>query len=300
MKLATFVLSFFLTSVFYSFANAAVSQWTDFTLDNGHVFFPVNIEGIPTRVMLDSGAQITSINKAFIGKHQLELNRGSKVNVKGVYDVETRNAYNNVAVEIFGLPIELDGLVEGNLGHHSNGMLLGAGFFSNFIVQLDYPNKKMRLLTRDVVDMREMANVKAVTQKGSGMPIAQIEINGKPMWLRVDTGNAGSVLIDRSSASKAGLLENVEGANASFGANSMGVNEYATAETVRFGPYQISDVQIRFPAKGQKTHLESQFEQTGSRIGGKRVVGLIGYDLLKDFIVTLDYKRGKLHVAVPQ
>ena len=65
MKLATFVLSFFLTSVFYSFANAAVSQWTDFTLDNGHVFFPVNIEGIPTRVMLDSGAQINSINKAW-------------------------------------------------------------------------------------------------------------------------------------------------------------------------------------------------------------------------------------------
>ena len=133
MKLATFVLSFFLTSVFYSFANAAVSQWTDFTLDNGHVFFPVNIEGIPTRVMLDSGAQINSINKAFIGKHQLELNRGSKVNVKGVYDVETRNAYNNVAVEIFGLPIELDGLVEGNLGHHSNGMLLGAGFFPTLL-----------------------------------------------------------------------------------------------------------------------------------------------------------------------
>ena len=133
MKLATFVLSFFLTSVFYSFANAAVSQWTDFTLDNGHVFFPVNIEGIPTRVMLDSGAQINSINKAFIGKHQLELNRGSKVNVKGVYDVETRNAYNNVAVEIFGLPIELDGLVEGNLGHHSNGMLLGPGFFPTLL-----------------------------------------------------------------------------------------------------------------------------------------------------------------------
>ena len=46
--------------------------------------------------------------------------------------------------------------------------------------------------------------------------------------------------------------------------------------------------------------LESQYERTGSRIGGKRVVGLIGYDLLKDFVVTLDYRYGKLHIALPQ
>lgn len=62
------------------------------------------------------------------------MNRGSKVNVKGVYDVEIRNVYNNVVVEIFGLFIELDGLVEGNLGYYLNGMFLGVGFFFNFIV----------------------------------------------------------------------------------------------------------------------------------------------------------------------
>lgn len=36
----------------------------------------------------------------------------------------------------------------------------------------------------------------------------------------------------------------------------------------------------------------------GSCIGGKCVVGFIGYDFLKDFIVILDYKRGKLYVVV--
>lgn len=288
----------FLLSAFNAFS--AVTQWADFTLDNGHVFLPVTIEGIESRVMLDSGAQINSINRAFIRKHDLELDKGRTVNVQGVFDVERRTAYNNVNVDIFGTSFELDSLVEINLGHHSNGMLLGAGFFNNFIVQLDYPQRKIRLVTRDAVDMSEVANVPATTQRGTGMPIAQIEINGVSLWLRIDTGNAGTILIDRRAASRAGLVEKVEGASTSFGANSSGVNEFATSDVVKFGPFEISDVKVSFPAEGQAAHLESQYERTGSRIGGKRVVGLIGYDLLKDFIVTLDYRYGKLHIDLPQ
>jgi predicted aspartyl protease len=297
MKRFSFFIFFLLSSCQ---AFGAVTQWADFTLDNGHVFLPVKIDGIESRVMLDSGAQINSINRAFIRKHDLEFSKGRPVNVKGVYGVEKRTAYNNVDVEIFGTTFELDSLVEINLGHHSNGMLLGAGFFNSFVVQLDYPKRKIRLVTRDSVDMAEVANVPATTQKGSGMPIAQIEINGVPLWLRIDTGNAGTILVARRAASKAGLLEKVEGTSMSFGANSSGVNEFATSDLVKFGPFEISDVKVSFPAEGQTTNLESQYERTGSRIGGKRVVGLIGYDLLKDFLVTLDYRYGKLHIDLPQ
>ena len=278
----------------------AATQWVDFTLDNGHVFLPVTIDGIDSRVMLDSGAQINSINRAFVRKHDLGFDKGRPVNVKGVYGVEKRKAYNNVDVEIFGTTFKLDSLVETNLGHHSNGMLLGAGFFNSFVVQLDYPHRKIRLVTRDSVNMKEVANVPATTQQGTGMPIAQVEINGVPLWLRIDTGNAGTILINRRAASKADLLEKVEGTSTSFGANSSGVNEFATSDMVKFGPFEISNVKVSFPAEGQTTNLESQYKRTGSRIGGKRVVGLIGYDLLKDFVVTLDYRYGRLHINVPQ
>ncbi|CAB9493389.1 aspartyl protease family protein [Alteromonas macleodii] len=278
----------------------AATQWVDFTLDNGHVFLPVTIDGIESRVMLDSGAQINSINRAFVRKHDLAFDKGRPVNVKGVYGVEKRKAYNNVDVKIFGTTFKLDSLVETNLGHHSNGMLLGAGFFNSFVVQLDYPHRKIRLVTRDSVNMKEVANVPATTQQGTGMPIAQVEINGVPLWLRIDTGNAGTILINRRAASKADLLEKVEGTSTSFGANSSGVNEFATSDMVKFGPFEISNVKVSFPAEGQTTNLESQYKRTGSRIGGKRVVGLIGYDLLKDFVVTLDYRYGRLHINVPQ
>ncbi|MDY6976358.1 MAG: aspartyl protease family protein [Pseudomonadota bacterium] len=282
------------------FCRAAATHWTDFTLDRGHVFLPVTIEGIESRVMLDSGAQINSINKAFIGKHDLELDGGRAVKIQGVYKIEKRSTFNNVKVNIFGSDFELDSLVEGNLGHHSNGLLLGASFFQNFIVQLDYPNKKMRLITRDSVNMYDVANVRTVVQQGSGMPIAQIEINGKAHWLLIDTGNSGSLFVDRKVASRVGLLDKVEATSESYGVNGSGVNEFATADTVKFGPYEISDVKVSFPTEGQKTHIESQYKELGSRLGGKKVVGLIGYDLLKDFIVTLEYSTAKMHIGLPE
>lgn len=281
-------------------SHAAATHWTDFILDRGHVFLPVTIEGIESRVMLDSGAQVNSINKAFIGKNDLELDSGRAINIQGVYKIEKRSTFNNVKVNIFGSEFELDNLVEGNLGHHSNGLLLGSGFFQNFIVQLDYPNQKIRLLTRDSVNMHDVANVRTVVQQGSGMPIAQIEINGKTVWLLIDTGNAGSIFVDRKVASRAGLLDNIEGVSESFGANGFGANEFATADTVKFGPFEVSNVKVSFPAEGQKTHIESQYKELGSRLGGKKVVGLIGYDLLKDFVVTLEYSTAKMHIGLPE
>ena len=88
-----------LSFLFLSFKSfSAVTVWTDFILDNGHIFLPVSIEGIESRAMLDSGAQINSINRAFVGKHNLSLDSARSVNIKGVYGVEKRRAYNNVKV----------------------------------------------------------------------------------------------------------------------------------------------------------------------------------------------------------
>lgn len=70
----------------------------------------------------------------FIGKYNLDFDKGCFVIVKGVYDVERWNVYNNVNVEIFGSDFELDFFVEFSLGYYFNGMLLGVGFFNNFIV----------------------------------------------------------------------------------------------------------------------------------------------------------------------
>ncbi|MGQ8365371.1 aspartyl protease family protein [Glaciecola sp. 1036] len=280
--------------------NAAATKWVDFTLHNGHIYIPVTIEGIESHAILDSGAQLHGINKAFVGKNELELSKGPKIRVQGVHEVMKRTSYNQLKIELFGTEFLLDKVVESSLGHHSTGLLLGSGFFQPFIVQLDYPNKKIRILTRDTVDMDKVSNVNSTADRQRGMPIAEVLVNEKPFWFLVDTGSSGSILMERRYASQAGLLENIEGSTSSRGVNGFGTQDFATADVVGFGPYDIRDVKVRFPSEGEKTYLESQYSSTKSRIKGKKVVGIIGYDLFQHFIITLEYKEGRVHIALPK
>lgn len=278
---------------------AAASEWVDFTLHNGHIYLPMTIEGIETHALLDSGSQVHAINKAFVNKNDLDLPTGARVRVQGVHDVEERTKYNNVPVKLLGSEFELDNVIEINIGHHSNGMLLGAPFFYPFIIQIDYPEKKIRLLTRDSVDMYETANVKSLVNRENGMPIAEIKINGKTFWFLVDTGSNIGIFMERRFAAQVGLTDKVESSRSSSGANGSGVQEFANANTVQFGPFEIADVKVSFPAPGETTNLESQFSKTGSRIKGKRIVGIVGYELLQYFLLTMEYKTGKIHAYLP-
>lgn len=278
---------------------AAVSEWVDFTLHNGHVYLPVTVEGIETHVLLDSGSQVHALNKAFVDKNELKLATGAKMRIQGVHDTEDRTTYNNVNVNLFGSSFELDKVVEFNLGHHSSGMLLGAPFFYPFIIQINYPEKKMRLLTRDSVDMNKASNVKSMDNRENGMPIAEIAINGKSFWFLVDTGSSSSIFMERRFASQAGLLESIESSTTSSGVNGTGIQDVANASVVQFGPFEITDVKVSFPAEGETANLESQFSTTASRIKGKRIAGILGFGLFQHFLLTMDYKTGKIHVSLP-
>ncbi|TWX74217.1 aspartyl protease family protein [Colwellia sp. C1TZA3] len=132
----------------------------ELVLVNGHVKIPVAVSGIDGYAILDTGAQINSINSAFMQKNGLGFNTGKKIKLQGVYGTKTRKNYNNVLVNLLGTEFLLDNVVESFIGHHSDQLLLGAGFFSNFVVQLDYPKRKIRLITHDLIDMQKLANVK--------------------------------------------------------------------------------------------------------------------------------------------
>lgn len=283
-------------------AIAGVTPWIDFSLENGHVKIPATVAGINSKVILDTGAQLNGLNPRFINKHQLSFDKGAKTKVKGVYGIEDKTTYNNVPVELFGINTEIDDAVALNLGPHNNAMLFGAGFFRQFVMQLDYPNNKMRLITHDAINLNKLENIKVTKQKGTGLPIVKVELaNEKSIWLLLDTGNNGGMVIERKVARSLGWLDNFERESGI----SSGVNRSATTESFRipwlkFGPFEMEHVLVSIPAAGEKTNLENQYETTGTRIKGKKVQGLIGYDVLQHFLITIDYKNGHAHIGLPE
>lgn len=281
---------------------AGVTDWIDFNLEGGHVKIPVTIAGIDTYAILDTGAQMNGINKAFIAKHELILDKGNKIKIHGVFGTEDRTVFKNVPVSFFGFESKFSEMVELNLGYHTNGLLLGSGFFDKFVIQLDYPNKKMRLTTQDSIDVAQFQNIEVQSQKGTGLPIVKIGLqHDKHLWLFLDTGNSGGIVVERKVANRLGWLEEIEKESGlSMGANSIVQTESFRVPQVQFGPFELENVLVTIPAEGQVSNLENQFQKGGSRIKGRRVQGLIGYDVLKHFLITIDYKGGLAHIGLPE
>lgn len=74
-------------------------------------------------------------------------------------------------------------------------LLSGASFFYSAIIQIDYPNSRLRRLSKKSVDLRKQTNVPMKRARGSVFPATEVESEGENVWLIFDTGNAGGVKV---------------------------------------------------------------------------------------------------------
>ncbi|WP_394201471.1 aspartyl protease family protein [Shewanella waksmanii] len=292
----------FVVSVSFPCATFAVTNWVDFELINGHINLPVSIAGIEGKAILDSGAQINAINTSFINRHNLSFKKSGKVNVQGVYGTQQHQMYSDVMATLFGAEIELDKLASMRIGHHETQLILGASLMQRFIFQIDYPNSRLRLFERDNLDMTQFENIDMQINRSDGQPIVKVELNGqKSAWLVMDTGNNGGLFLKRSMADGLGWLEDYATISGeSRGVNKSGLVEHFQLPEVKFGPYVVENVASTVPAKGQKELVSGQDRRTLSRFKGKNIKGLLGYDVLKHFVLTIDYQAGRMHVGLPE
>jgi Aspartyl protease/gag-polyprotein putative aspartyl protease len=279
---------------------AEVTEWVDITLEHGHIKVPVTVNGVEGTALLDTGSQTNAINERFAEKHKDNLIQGRKFIISGAYGTEKKTSYNNVPITLFGADFKVDSVVPLKIG--SSLFLLGSGFFSNFIFQFDYPNNRMRLITRDSMNLRELQNIKMKVIKQGSWPIVILDLdNKKKVHLIMDTGSNGGLLIKRSIAEDLGWLEK----HPSISVKSRGVNTTSMIDrfnipSLKFGPFVLENVITSVPSEGEKFNIDFFQRQRSSRFNVKSIQGIIGYDILKHFVLTLDYKKGYMHVGLPE
>ncbi|MDX1391868.1 MAG: aspartyl protease family protein [Rheinheimera sp.] len=296
---------FFVAMTLVGFAGHSVAEitpWTEMKVHNGHIAIGVTVSGIETYAVLDTGSQLNAINRAFRTKNALTLKKGSKINLNGIHGAEKIDSFNKVPVSIFGVDIQLNRVADIAMGHHSQGILLGAEFLSQFVIQMDYPNQRIRFITHDSIDMAKLENIEFQQHKSQSMPLVKIGLGPeKETWVLFDTGNNGGVLFDKSFAQAMNWPNSLtETQSRSVGATShVSVMSNYRIPELQFGPFTLENVLVSVPVDG-KLNLLEQHRETGSRIRGKRVQGVLGYDVLQHFVITIDYKNGHAHIGLPQ
>ena len=281
----------------------AEDGWIPMEVHEGDVRIRTRISGIDGWSVFDTGAQVNAINGRFVAANNLSWKQGAAMKIQGVAATEQRRTFRKVPVELMGTTVEFKDLVEVTYGSPEYQLLIGAGFLQRFIVQFDYPNQRMRLLQRKAVNLRKVKNVRSRSDPDGGSLLVKVRINDESdHWLLMDTGYYGGVLIARDEAIRLDWLKRYPSRQASIsGVNATRTIDKLNLPKLEFGGFEIENPIVELPAEGESFDTFKKTKTTGSRINRRRQNhdGFLGYDVLKHFVVTVDYRAGHVHVAPP-
>jgi hypothetical protein len=299
--LQSFVLLSILVGLHAPSAFAGATEWVNMRIVEGQLFVETEIAGITGYSLIDTGAEVNAVNGGFLASANLEYDKGRFVEIAGIFGTERRDTYKEIPVKVFGSNVNFHDLVDLELGVPDVQMILGASFLERFIFQFDYPHQRLRLITRDSIDLKKLKNVDSKRDRYGGAPLVKVGLSDKvDVWLVMDTGANGGIMIDRDLARRMDWLDSADKVQGKVsGVHSSGDMEHFTVPGIFFGPVELANVLVTIPASGQSMTLFEKYAPLGTRIArGGKARGLLGYDVLKHFVVTVDYKTGYVHIHV--
>jgi hypothetical protein len=284
-------------------AAARGQEWIPLTIRDGVPTFPVVLEGREATALLDSGSTGNSIDAAYVAANDIPLS-GRRYHVTGAFsqDVLVRSVA-WLDVRMFGLGVRLRDTPA--LEHPNTPLIIGATAIDGLVVQFDYPSSRMRILPPKAVDMGKNANLPLRAANGGWRPAIEVEFpGGEKHWLMLDTGSSGQTVITRAVARRLGLLNAADAREASSTdvLGSVAQLRVVTLPSLRIGPYELGNVPVAIPAEGDDLLVRQgrNAPLTGTHvIRGARVSGVVGYDVLRHFVITLDLAGMKAHIAAP-
>jgi hypothetical protein len=267
------------------------------------IILPVTINDSDTlNFILDTGVRFPIITELpFVNK--LNLNYLMPVEVKGLGDGESLTAYrsgNNT--------IKLDGMVARNqevqmvidenfqishiLGIPVHG-LIGFNLFKDYIVRIDYPRESITLYRPEHYKYRDRNRDIILPLHFEGYKpfiftsIVTDELTEVPVKLLVDTGASDALWLSEKSDDRIKLPQkNIE----TFLGRGLSGDLFGTKgriDGIWVGPLVLSQPIVSFPENEMIEQLISANDRNGT----------LGAEILRRFIVTIDYRNARLTLS---
>lgn len=285
-------------------AFAAVTAWQEVELRNGHVLVDVEIAGVPAKALLDTGATSMAISLSFLEDNSIDYVKGEEYTVLSANGKSRTHKIRDIEVSIFGMQLPIRN-ANSFKDHPRHQMLIGMPFLRLVIVQIDYPNRRIRFFSRDSIDLANQANVESRVEAMGSRLVTSVGLGGEDkVDLLFDTGATAGITIDRRYAENRGWLEEYRLEEKIL----RGVNYVTTADLIRLpylklGPYELENVKVIVPREPIPTVRLSRDKAMSTSMRrhkkGASYVGALGADVLKHFVVTIDAKNALIHIAAP-
>ena len=270
-----------------------------FTFEDNSIFVQVKIgEKGPFTMMLDTDTDPSAVDSSFAKSIGLKLRQvrgevsGGGTERPAVYltKMEALQLGELPAKDLSALAIDLSG-IRGELKKDVQG-ILGNNFLEGKIVQIDYPKRVLRFYRvspteANATSSRVVLPFKYDEDAGS-MIVEGVAVNGKKILATIDTGSNGTFKLTPAAVESLGLTEaaNNGKAETSRGFRGVAQNTSGKVDLISVGSIEIKSPEVVFFGKGSGRD--------------DRPWGLnIGNAFLKDYVVTLDYRKKLVTLEKP-
>ncbi|MEK6320413.1 MAG: aspartyl protease family protein [Acidobacteriota bacterium] len=278
-------------------ADQPVPVVVPFELVTRHILIKVRINNSdPLWFILDTGDKVAIVD---LGRARaLGLNLQGEVNVGGagagtLKGSTVRDAFLNV-IGVEGNPqpvvlaIPLDGL-EPRFGHEVDG-IIGADFIKQFVVEVDYPARVLRLHDKNKFVYSGSGEILPLTFINGGHPIidAEIIVTGRPAIkgrFVLDIGSGASLALHRPFVERENLPGPSQKTIGFIGGGGVGgkiAGRSGRIAELRIGKFQIDNPLTLFS------------EDRSGAFASSEIQGNIGAQILSKFKILLDYGRDRI------
>ena len=242
------------------------------------------INGTETPMMLDSGAGVTTLDKAFAAK--IGLTGGQKITAQGVGGQQEAELFQNVTIEVGNLKFAGATVVAIDLTQVSKAIgrpmpvVLGRELFIHSVIGMDFDRGEMTLSSPQNFTPPPDAHEVKLTREGT-LHYLPISIAGLPPVLAAfDLGNGGAISLSQEYQAKQPVITALPYAiSLTGGVGGLHESRRVTLPKVRIGGFSFGGV----PAD-----LSSQ---PGGPYAGKANVGI---QMFRPFKLTLDLGHDRM------
>ena len=266
-----------------------------FELIHGTIIVPATVNGAgPFWMMLDTGADPSVVELGTAKSAGLKIaasgqqgsGGGTSPNLAYETSLPVVQLGGLTATKVDALAMDLSKL-SSKLGRPIGGVL-GYSLFKTRIVQIDYPNRKVRFYTNappcaGTTHSHPSKCTKFSFRYKDDILATGVMVDGKPVTANIDTGSNSSFQLSPAAVDKLGLSEDLARAHASSSVGFNGVlnNREGTVRNVTVGTISVNHPTVVFFGKGMGMDREPWDLRIGSAF-------------LKDFAVTLDFRHGQI------
>lgn len=248
------------------------------------IYLQGRVNGVPTDILLDSGAGITVLDQAMVAK--LGLEASGALPAQGVGGTTTAGVIEGVTLELGELklgPVVAASLdlsdIEQRLGR-SMPVILGKEVFHALVVDLDYPNARIRFVDPAAFRADGRGRRCEVLPGDDGHKLVRMSIEDlSEAIFTLDTGQGSALTLFRSYTDENRLLDGRRTSRA-VGGGVGGTMELTVARLnkVTLAGYELRDVPTGFHR-----------DDVGGAFDTAKLAGNLGAGILNRFRVVFDY-----------